>query len=58
MHIKFLLKNLKGRSDSEDLSIDRILKKLGMRVWAGFIRVRMLTSCEHGSEPSCFMVKR
>jgi hypothetical protein len=38
--------------------LKQILKKMGVRMWAGFICLRMSTSggiCEHGNEPSGFM---
>jgi hypothetical protein len=50
MHFKFRLENLKGRNYLEGLGIDGmkilrwILKKQDVKVWTGFIWLRILTS--------------
>jgi hypothetical protein len=60
MHTEFQSKNLKGRDHLEDLSIDGsvilkcVLKKYGVRMWTGFIWLRIgssADSCEHDNEP-------
>jgi hypothetical protein len=50
MHAKFWLENLEGRDHSEEFGIDGkiilewILRKLGGKVWSGFIWLRTGTS--------------
>jgi hypothetical protein len=50
MHTEFWLENLEGRNHLGDLSIDEriilkwILKKQGMRMWTGFMWLRIRTN--------------
>jgi hypothetical protein len=59
------LENLKGKDYLEDMSLDGkiilewILGKQGGRMWTGCIWIRIginRGSCEHGNEPSGFII--
>jgi hypothetical protein len=63
----FWLENLRGRDRFGDLGVDgrillkRILKKLGMKMWIGFVRLRMSSIggfCAYCNKPSGSVKRR